>query len=403
MKRFLLLPLLTFTLSCSNTNKETIIGATDIPSSPHKENAIYISPDGKGVVCSEQAPCNIMALDASQKDITVKAGDTVFFRGGVYYYAMDNIKRVYLTGGTKEKPVIYESYPGERAIFDGSKLDLKNEAKKEWREGRLELHGDHIHFRKIEIRNMPQDGLRIFGNHNVVEGCTMHHNHLSGIEILNNIDNYSPKDTAGSYNLIQNNIVHNNSDENLKYGNYNLGGNADGITLHSGVKNIVRNNTIYANSDDGIDTYKSMNTLVEYNLVYENGKAKGNANGIKLGGVDNKLGINIVAKHNISYANKGFGITVHGKDNNITVAYNTSFDNYKAGFAILDDTTLNHNIAHQNLLGSVVWSKGKEQKENSWQIPHTVPSFRSFNINSHDFLKPSNSKFEKIGAYALEK
>lgn len=394
----------TISLTLTLTSLYGNIGVQEVISSSTEKGTIYISPDGKGIKCTKQEPCNIMVLDESQKDITVKAGDTVFFRGGIYNYSMKNIRRIYLQGGTQQKPVTYESYPGELAIFDGSQLSVQEEEKKEWREGRLELHGNYIHFRKIEVRNMPQYGLRVFGNYNVVEGCTFHHNHLSGIEILNNIDGYSHKDTAGSYNLIQNNIVHNNSDENLQYGNYNLGGNADGITIHSGVQNILKNNTVYENSDDGIDTYKSMNSLVNYNLVYGNGKGDGNANGIKLGGADNKLGLNAIAHNNITYANKGFGITVHGRDNNITVTYNTSYDNQKAGYAILNDTTLNYNIAYQNLLGSVVWSKGKEQKKNSWQMSKLTPSFISFNINSKNFLKPKDhNKLQEIGAYALKK
>ena len=382
--------------------KAEIVGSQAIQSSNVNKKAIFISPNGKGIKCSLSEPCNIMMIDTSKEKISVKPGDTVFFRGGIYDYSMKNLRRIYLKGGKKGKPVTYESFPGELAIFDGSKLKVTKEDTPQRKEGRFELHGNYIHVRNIEVRNMPQYGIRIFGNHNIVEGCMIHHNHLSGIEILNKKDGYSPKPTGGSFNIVRNNTVHNNSDVGLKYANYNLGGNADGITIHSGVKNIITHNTVYENSDDGIDTYKSMYSMVSYNLIYLNGKGKkGNANGVKLGGSNNILGLHATAKHNISYANKGFAFTVHGKDNNISLEYNTAYDNQKAGYAILDDTIIKHNISYLNKEGNLVWSKGRKEQNNSWQKDIKNIKFLNYNVNLKYFLKPTkNSELQNIGAYA---
>ena len=395
--------ILCFQNGCKASTIPFIIGNQKIKSTPLSKGTVFISTDGNGTTCTEKNPCNIKVLDHFNTRLKLKEGDVVFFRGGVYSYSMNSIKRIFLQGGEKEKPIIYESYPNELAIFDGSQLSIKNEQKKEWREGRLELHGDYIKLRKIEVRNMPQYGIRIFGNHNTVEGCIVHHNHLSGIEILNHKDGYSSKDTGGSYNIVQHNIIYNNSDVNLTYGNYNKGGNADGITIHSGIDNLILHNTIYGNSDDGIDTYKSIHTRVEYNLIYNQGKGEGNANGLKLGGPDPKLSINTVAKHNIVYQNKGFGITVHGKDNNTTILYNTTYNNSKAGYAILDDTVLSYNISYKNQGGHLTWSRGKEQQSNSWQLKKEL-SFLSFDNNSSNFLRPTiESNLTYIGAYASKK
>ena len=380
---------------------DTIIGITKTTTGTIDEKSIFISPTGKGTKCTLLEPCNIMLLDTSNGKIKIKAGDKIFFRGGVYAYSMNRFRRIYLKGGKKGKPVTYESYPGELAIFDGSELDIQHKEKEEWREGRLELRENYTILRNIEVRNMPEYGIRIFGNHNIVEGCIVHNNHLSGIEILNNKDGYSPKSTGGSFNIVRNNTIYNNSDVGLQYGNYNLGGNADGITIHSGVKNLITHNIVYGNSDDGIDTYKSMYSTVSYNLVYGNGKGKnGNANGIKLGGSDNKLGLHAIAKHNISYANNGFGFTVHGKENNTTIEFNTAYDNKKAGYAILNDTTIKNNISYLNKKGDLVWSKGQIQENNSWQRDMKTFKFINYNLNSKNFLKPSSdSKLEDIGAY----
>jgi parallel beta-helix repeat protein len=369
-----------------------------------EKGTVFISMDGEGTACTEKKPCNIKSLDHFYTSLKVKAGDVVFFRGGIYNYSMSNIRRIYLQGGTQEKPITYESFPNERAIFDGINLDLQNQNKKEWREGRFELHGDYIRLRNIEVRNMPQYGIRIFGNHNLIENCIVHNNHLSGIEVLNNKDGYSSKDTGGSYNTIENNIIYNNSDVGLNYGNYNNGGNADGITIHSGIHNRIQYNRIYNNSDDGIDTYKSMHTHVEHNLIYNHGQGVGNANGIKLGGPDPELSVNSIAKHNIVHSNKGFGITVHGNNNNTTIRYNTTYNNKKAGYAILDDTELSYNISYNDQEGEVVWSKGKKQTENSWQFEKDRLHFLTFDSSSPDFLRPTpESNLTHIGAYASEK
>lgn len=401
-KTFIGLSIITLSLLLGYQDRP--IGMQETVSTPKERGTIFIAPNGTGTDCTLEAPCNIEVLDHFHKKIQIKAGEVVFFRGGVYHYSMNTIKRIYLQGGTKKQPVIYESFPEELAIFDGSLLDIHNQDKKEWREGRLELRGNHIHLRKIAVRALPQYGIRILGNHNVVEGCMVYNNHLSGIEILNGKDGYSDKPTGGSYNLVSNNMVYNNSDEHLAYGNYNLGGNADGITVHSGLHNVISHNTVFENSDDGIDTYKSIHTRVNHNLVYAHGKGEGNANGIKLGGVDNKLGINIEARHNIVYQNNGFGITVHGKENNVSIEYNTAYDNKKSAFAILDDTTLNYNIAFENQKGDVAWSKGKEQKHNSWQNKNQPIHFINFNQHFPNFLKPTlKSKVKYIGAYAKDK
>ena len=364
---------------------------------------IFISPEGKGDICTLKEPCSLMILDhKKRRAYNIKAGDKILFRGGLYSYTMKGVERIQLQGGTEKAPIVYESYPNELAIFDGSQLNLKEIEKKEWREGRLELHGDHIVLRNIEVQNMPQYGIRIFGNHNLVEKCRVHDNHLSGIEILNKKDGYSPKDTGGSYNRVQYNIVYNNSDVGLEYGNYKNGDNADGITIHSGVDNLIQYNTIYSNSDDGIDTYKSIHTRVEHNLIYDHGVGRGNANGIKLGGPDPQLSINSVAQYNIVHSNRGFGITVHGTENNSTILYNTSYNNAKAGYAILDDTRLSYNISYHNREGDVVWSKGREQKENSWQLykPNQLLEFISLDPDAEGFLYPVQHNLSRIGAYA---
>jgi parallel beta-helix repeat protein len=321
---------------------------------------------------------------------------------------MEGVRRLELPGGTVGNRVIYESYSNESVVFDGALLSRETE---ERREGKVYLEGSHISFRKIEIKNMPEFGIRILGNYNTVEGCIIHNNGLTGIEIYNGVEGFSNTPSGGSYNIVRNNKVYGNSDEGLTHGNYADGGNADGVNIISGVDNIIENNVIYNNSDDGIDTYKSFGTKVDYNLVYGQGIAAGNGNGLKLGGLSagGVRGINIYARHNIVYQNRNNGITVHGANNNVTIGYNSSFNNGKAGYTSLVDTKLNHNFSLNNNHTDSI-SNSIVQNNNSWQgegdisvisINPSTSELDSINITTDSFLRPIEaSNSEDFGAYS---
>ena len=392
-------------LRAQTARKPLTIGSENVPATALKKGTLFVSPDGKGEGKSATDPAGFSRLDLYSKNhLKIKPGDVVFFRGGIYSFSMKGPRRVYLKGGTKEKPVIYESYPGETAIFDGSLISTAESNGADWREGRLHLRENHTILRKVIVRHMPTYGVCVYGNHNIVEGCEFYHNHLSGLEILNYKEGYSTKDNGGSYNILRNNICHDNSDVGLKHHNYGDGDNADGITVHSGVGNVISHNTVYANSDDGIDTWKSMDTRVEYNLVYHHGIGpRGNGNGIKLGGAppDSPLGTGAIALHNISFGNKIHGFTVNsGKA--VIMKYNTSFDNGEWGFAVMKDSVLIGNLSVKNKSGARGWSKGKQQQNNSWQEKET-PVFISIDPRSVDFLKTAGAgASESGGAYFRE-
>ncbi len=73
--------------------------------------------------------------------------------GGIYSYSLNTVKRVYLDGGTAANPVIYESYPGQTAIFDGSALRRTVDAER--KEGRLRLTGEYATLRNVVVRKYP--------------------------------------------------------------------------------------------------------------------------------------------------------------------------------------------------------------------------------------------------------
>ncbi len=371
-----------------------VIGAGTIAATPLEQGTIFVSPDGSGNLCTRQTACNIItALN------TVQAGDVVFLRGGIYYLTKDKVQHIFLKGGTVNAPVIYESYPGEQAIFDGSTLSPF--VADENRKGTIFLAENYTILRNLEIRNMPLTGVRISGNHNTIEGCHIHGNHRIGIYVHNGVNGYSAGDDGGSYNNISNNIVNDNSDAGMSHGPYDDGNIGDGIAIDSGVGNLISHNTVYENSDDGIDTWKSINTIVEYNLVYGHGKGtKGGGNGFKLGGdhdANSPLARGVVARHNISYNNKTNGFSYNaGKE--VLMEYNTAYENGLRGFATGDDTIVSNNIASRNRQEPSLYGS---QTNNSWDRAGQVVFINSTNPELIDFLRPvTGDVFEDIGAYA---
>lgn len=366
------------------------IGAKAIRSTSLNKGSIFVSTNGKNNSCTNAIPCSLATALSK-----LKAGDTLFLKGGTYSLSMNGLKRVTISkDGTASNPIIIESYPGEKAIIEGSSLSpYINEERKY---GSIQLSGDYIKFRKIEIRNMPEKGIYINANHVTVEGCIIHHNGLSGIN-ASSVTGVS----------IRNNIVHHNSDYSLGINkwNYDNGDNADGISTSNCQSAIIENNTVYNNSDDGIDCWGSNNTLMRYNKSYSNGMlsdgskaGKGNGKGIKTGGKNSR---NNTASFNLVWNNYSSGIDISESTNyNAKFLNNTAWNNGGKGFVTYDGigNIIKNNIAFNNKIAQKDYG---ENINNSWQISGTI-HFMSTTPSSEDFLKPvTGSVFEDIGAYAF--
>ena len=389
-----------------NTESQNIIvGAREVNSTDISLATKFASPTGTGDGTIDN-PYSI--LDAFN---SLEAGDVLFLRGGTYLVGDTGI-RITSKIGTEENPIIVESYPGETAILDG-----KNRTPQDVIDGLYPTSlgfylnlSKYIHVRKLEVTGMSQDGLFIKGSHNKVEGCKIHGNFLTGLHTLDRAFYITPY--YDGYNIITDNFIYNNSDAGIIDAAHNDGDNADGISISSGRDNVISHNTIYANSDDGIDTWKSNNTLVEYNLVYDSGKGiKGNGNGIKMGGnihtditSEDDNGKGTKAFYNISYENRGDGFDQNaGRD--VVVKYNTAFNNGGFGYNFTRGDTygpvsISDNIAKDNSNGFDTAADHESRSNNSWNIGGIV-EFISTSVISVDFLKPFvGGLYESIGAYA---
>jgi len=372
---------------------QPVIGARKIPSTPVEQGTLFASTDGNGNTCSLQLPCPIRIAFAQ-----LDPGDILFLRGGTYDITMALSPG---NSGLIDNPIVIESYPGEMGILEGqysSPEDVANNPDGRTSGIRLSSAHSYITVRNIEIKHMGWSGINVYGSHNVVEGCHTHHNLIGGIALYGGEWHEDDPDYQipypHGYNIIKDNISNANSDVGLS----SDGEHSDGIAISSGRHNTIIHNTIYANSDDGIDTWRSNDSYVAFNLVYDNGRgSNGDGNGIKAGGnlnPDAGNGMRTIAEHNISYNNRATGIDYNaGRD--VIFRYNTSWHNETVGIRGADETLVEYNIASNN--GSQDSGLGTN---NSWNIQENI-TFLSTDPSSDDFLKPEpGSPFVNMGAYA---
>jgi len=380
-----------------HTADNHIIGARKVKSTPLSEGTTFTSPSGNGSSCTKASPC---ALDYALKH--VEQGDVLFLRGGTYNVS-NSILSLRKNSGTADNPIIVESYPGETAILDGKN---KSKITKGMYAGdpvgfRINNGANYIKIRKIHFTHFGKQALVITSSHNIVEGCEFYNNKYVALQLTSTSFNSNTSKWSSGYNLIQDNIIHDNSDAGLTGGSYKNGGNADGISVSAGNKNKILYNLVYHNSDDGIDTWRSNDTEVAYNVVHSQGIADGNGGGIKLGGNLNrsvKNGMRAYAHHNLSYNNRAHGFNLNaGRD--VKIEFNTSYNNKKYGYANLvdGDVILRNNISNHDK--QAVHNEHGIQENNSWQLDEKV-TFLSTDPHSNKFLKLSDdSTLNEIGAF----
>jgi len=159
------------------------------------------------------------------------------------------------------------------------------------------------------------------GSNNKVINNKVYNNYLSGIVVISHPAN-SPSGISG-----------NEVSGNESYNNVLGGGNSDGIKMEGpGTKNtLVMNNIVHGNSDDGIDTWNSSYNTIVGNIAFGQ-PGPGDGNGFKLGGGGG--GYNLV-KQNVAYGNKRNGFDPNGTGGNAfynNVAYNNGNFGFEDGW-----------------------------------------------------------------------
>ncbi|MEJ2359329.1 MAG: right-handed parallel beta-helix repeat-containing protein [Deinococcales bacterium] len=289
----------------------------------------------------------------------VQPGDVVYLRGGVY-----PIQERFTRSGTSSAPIVWTSYPGEWAIFDGSDQSRGVSTERVWVDG-----ASWNVFMNFEVRNSPQDGIYVRNsNDNIFSNIWTHGNNYCGIANV--------QSSRNRYEYI---VAYDNFDQVNPSGR--IGDDADGIGLNSGDSNVIYHSLVFNNSDDGVDTWQSTHTLVDHVISHDNGRGPyGNGNGIKAGG--GNATVNTVVRDSIAFDNRGAGFT----DNSglIIHFYNdTSFNNGTYAFMGGATTVFRNDLAFQ---GGPVGLWGSDSANNSWDLGISDPKFVSTDPASPDFL-----------------
>jgi hypothetical protein len=218
-------------------------------------------------------------------------GDTTWLRGGTYRLTEASIMSrdrflaaIFLLGksGTKEKPIRYFAYPGERPVFDCSEVKPAG-----LRISAFRVFGSWIHLKGIEVTGVQVTAtghtqsicFENHGSHNIYENLSMHDGQAIGLYI-----------TRGSDNLVLNCDAYRNHDSTSEGGR---GGNTDGFGCHvprGGGRNVFKGCRAWLNSDDGFDCISDTGGVAFINCwAFLNGygtdmKPRGDGNGFKAGG-----------------------------------------------------------------------------------------------------------------------
>ncbi|OLS40932.1 right-handed parallel beta-helix repeat-containing protein [Bacillus sp. MRMR6] len=312
---------------------------------------------GKGLFVSQEGSSTAKGtledpLDLETAIKYVLPGETIFMRGGTYTpSAVVNIKKEY--SGTKDNLKTLAAYNGEKVVIDGQGK-LSNI---------LQLNADYWQIAGIQITKSASTGMRVSGDHNIIEQMVFNYNGDTGLHISGSGSN---PDLWPKYNLILNCESHDNRDTSDI--------NADGFAakLGVGVGNVFRGNIAHHNIDDGWDLYNRTNeganmpVTLEGNISYSNGKLSNGYNeegtsgsGFKVGGEG--LPVAHILRSNIAFDNNMDGFTDNFNPGKMIVENNTSFDNKRFNyvfrinpyFSAEEQGTFRNNLSFRTKSGAV--------------------------------------------------
>lgn len=259
-------------------------------------NTYYVAPSGSNKADGSFSHPFASLTEAQKK---VMPGDSVVFRGGTYRPATedamglmeDKYSCAFLMdkSGTKELPITYTSYPGEKVNFDMSEYKPIGN-----RVAVFYVTGDWLVFNDFDITgtqvvvydgsNTQSECFRVAGgNHGIYKNLRMHHGMGIGWFLV-----------SGSHNLVQDCDAWENYDSHNKDLAGADGGNVDGFGCHGrpgSVGNKFLRCRAWWNSDDGFDLIDAFEPVViEDCVAFYNGfkpgtfDKAGDGNGFKAGG-----------------------------------------------------------------------------------------------------------------------
>ncbi len=324
-------------------------------------NTYYVATNG-----SNDNPGTLEQPFASINDATnkVQPGDKVYVRGGTY-----NLNREVWIGnsGTADQRIVFESYPGETAILDGSNLGAFYI---------VGIVGQYIDFKGFEVRNSQGFGISVWkGKHIQILDNVVHGSFQGAIRAGSDDDMTATRDIVISGNTVYNNGLVNKA--------RNTAGPAI-VASHVASNVTMTNNYIYENYAEGIDFIVTDGGLASGNVLHDNYGANlylDNASNIKVEknfiyttnntnhyrdghpatgiqaanepyGISNPLN-NIEISNNIVAGGQwGFYYGTYGNGGgmkNFTIVNNTFYGATESLIEILDDPGHSKNVISKNI------------------------------------------------------
>lgn len=239
------------------------------------------------------------------------AGDVIICRGGTYRPTMkkDGSKTTVRLSHSGEpgKRITIKNYADELPVFD-----FDDQPKKQSVRGIL-LDGNYWHIYGLHITRAGDNGIKLEGNHNIIERCIFSYNDDTGLQLGfgHKFSDSHPGigNNDGSY-CAYNYVI--DCDSYLNCDSDNFGSDADGFAckMHNGRENWFIRCRAWDNSDDAWDLYETDYPvyLIDcwawgsgradlFGWVQSSGSFQGNGNGVKLGG--NGTGGSSKGKHEV--------------------------------------------------------------------------------------------------------
>jgi pectate disaccharide-lyase len=271
-------------------NLTVAVSGTAYEDIPYVAGTIYCAPTGSDTTGDGSRSKPYYSL--SKAVALAVPGDTIYMRGGTYYYNAT----VHLSAkGTAAKRFFILAYPGEKPVLNWSNWKPANEDIRFYARGiTVDTSAAYWYLKGLELCYSPDNAVKCEGEHTTFDQCIFDYNGDTGIQIgLNKDDisvNANPEHWA-AYNVCINCDSYRNVDPATNYEN------ADGFAckLYAGKGNFFYGCRSWNNCDDGWDCYQT-----EYEVQFENcwswhngdpsiwgfSSFNGDGNGFKLGGAN---------------------------------------------------------------------------------------------------------------------
>jgi uncharacterized protein YjdB len=340
------------------------------------------------------------------------AGDTVYFRGGIYMPTTSNYGNIVMyyphdTGhnGNPGNPVCFFNYPGEKPILDCSLVDPIGN----YNTGISIFYGDYVHLRGLTVRNIRQvrDGVSCCGigatwcSNLTYENCEVYNVGGEGISVLSGFGYNTYRTILSDTTSFINCDVHNCCDsfiDNLEAPGF-VGGWADGFKVDNEIGACFRwkGCRVWNCSDDGYDISGSATGIFENCWSFANGRLNGDGNGFKYGGVRNDdIPLARSITNCLSAYNRATGFNENNNGSyqmNLHIFNNTAFKNetgYINMYGVIGEPNQNiyrNNIAYRNTLYPMAFLSPTIDDHNTWGSVHPFPSYtETIQVTDADFI-----------------